>query len=175
MLGAQITSRLLPEQESNHLIYDLILQCDTMSSSINSLVPVYHCLHTPGGSLKFSLEGHQFAVFGLKLTSDSRYVISVSNKVITFDVNTGDMTRVIYPNNVEGLMMDMDISTNNKHVAAFTNNNQIILLDNLTNEYKVKENPFNNENISGLVMLDDCLIVYSFMSWVVLNFDCKKK
>ena len=108
-----------------------------MASSINGLVPVYHCLHTPGGSLKFSLEGHQFAVFGFKLTSDGRYVVSVSNKIITFDVTTGDMSRMVYPNNMEGLMMGMDISPNNKYVSAFTNNSQIVILDTLTNEYKV--------------------------------------
>ena len=56
-------------------------------------------------------------------------------------------------------MMEMDISPGNKYVAAFTNNNQIILLDTLTNEYKVIENPFK-ENLLGIVMLDDCLIVY---------------
>lgn len=66
---------------------------------------------------------------------------------------------MVYPTNVEGLMMEMDISPSNKYVAAFTNNNQIILLDTLTNEYKVTENPFK-ENLLGLVMLDDCLIVY---------------
>ena len=32
--------------------------------------------------MKFSLEGHQFAIFGYSLTSDSRYVISVSNNMI---------------------------------------------------------------------------------------------
>ena len=89
MLGAQLTARLLPEQADNPLIYNLIKHCDKMASSVNSLVPVYHCLHTPGGSLQFSLEGHQFAVFGFQLTSDSRYVVSVSNKIITFDVTTG--------------------------------------------------------------------------------------
>lgn len=137
MLGAQITARLIPEQSDNPLIYDLIKQCDKVASSINGLVPVYHCLHTPGGSLKFSLEGHQFAVFGFKLTSDGRYVVSVSNKIITFDVTTGDMSRMVYPNNMEGLMMGMDISPNNKYVSAFTNNSQIVILDTLTNEYKV--------------------------------------
>ena len=25
----------------------------------NALVPTYHCMHTPGGPLKYSLEGHQ--------------------------------------------------------------------------------------------------------------------
>ena len=48
-------------------------------------------------------------MFGFRLSSDQRYVVSVSNKIITFDVTTGDMSRVVYPANVEGLMMDMDI------------------------------------------------------------------
>ena len=39
-------------------------------------------------------------------------------------------------------MMDMDISPSNKYMAAFTNNSQVIILDALTNEYKVKESPF---------------------------------
>ena len=123
--------------------------------------------------MKFSLEGHQFAVFGCQLTSDNRYIVSISNKIITFDVNTGDMSKLVYPSNVEGLMMDMDISNNNKYVAAFTNNNQVIILDTLTNEYKVSENPFK-ENIEGLVMLDDCLIIYTMISWMVLNLECKE-
>ena len=38
----------------------------------NALVPTYHCMHTPGGPLKYSLEGHQFAIFAMKLTSDNR-------------------------------------------------------------------------------------------------------
>ena len=48
MLGAQITGRLLPEQNENPMIYDLIKKCDQMAGKINSLVPVFHCLHTPG-------------------------------------------------------------------------------------------------------------------------------
>ena len=66
------------------------------------------------------LIGPQFAVFGFRLSSDQRYVVSVSNKIITFDVTTGDMSRVVYPANVEGLMMDMDIRS--------TNINQEVLL-----------------------------------------------
>ena len=95
------------------------------------------------------------------MTGDSRYVVSVSNKIITSDVTTGDLSRytaslgdskviitpilscrIIYPTNVEGLMMDIDISPSNRYVAAFTNNSQIIIVDTLTNEYKVKESPF---------------------------------
>ena len=39
-------------------------------------------------------------------------------------------------------MMDLDISPSNRYAAAYTNNSQIIIVDNLTNEYKVKESPF---------------------------------
>ena len=59
MLGAQITGRLLPEQSGQGLVQGLIRQCDTKAARTNALVPVHHCLHTPGGALKFSLEGHQ--------------------------------------------------------------------------------------------------------------------
>ena len=51
---------------------NLLRQCDEEGLVQNALVPTYHCMHTPGGPLKYSLEGHQFAVFGFKLTSDFR-------------------------------------------------------------------------------------------------------
>jgi hypothetical protein len=56
------------------------------------LVPAYHCMHTPGGPLKYSLESHQFAVFDFRLTRDSRYIISISNRIITWDLTTGTPT-----------------------------------------------------------------------------------
>ena len=57
-----------------------------------------------GGPLKYSMEGHQFAIFAMRLTSDSRYIVSVSNKFITFDVVTSDLARQVYPG-LEGLML----------------------------------------------------------------------
>ena len=39
----------------------------------------------------------QFAVFGFKLTSDFRYIVSVSNKFITWDVSTSDLARQVHP------------------------------------------------------------------------------
>ena len=78
----------------------------------NALVPTYHCMHTPGGPLKYALEGHQFAIFAMKLTSDNRqvvgvtckvvrvkcrFIVSVSNKFITFDAVTSDLARSVYP------------------------------------------------------------------------------
>ena len=62
---------------------------------LNWQVPTYHCMHTPGGPLKYSLEGHQFAIFAMKLSSDNRYIISCSNKFITFDVVTSDLARQV--------------------------------------------------------------------------------
>ena len=72
MLGAQITGRLLPEQSGQGLVQALIRQCDTKAARTNALVPVHHCLHTPGGALKFSLEGHQVSCdwWRAVLTSD---------------------------------------------------------------------------------------------------------
>ena len=39
-----------------------------------------HSLEAPGGPLKYSLDGHDFAVFGCALTTDQRYVISTSTR-----------------------------------------------------------------------------------------------
>ena len=40
------------------------------------------------------MEGHQFGIFCIKMTSDNRYIVSVSNKFITFDVVTSDLSSV---------------------------------------------------------------------------------
>ena len=103
MLSPQLIGRLLSELEKNPNIQKLIKQCDEQGPEQNALVPIYHCMHTPGGPLKYSLEGHLFAVFGFKLTSDSRYIVSVSNKFITWDVSTSDLVREVHPG-VEGPM-----------------------------------------------------------------------
>ncbi len=63
--------------------------------ALSSLLFLVPCL--TGGPLKYSLEGHQFAIFAMKLTSDKRYIVSVSNKFITFDVVTSDLARQVYP------------------------------------------------------------------------------
>ena len=63
MLGAQITGRLLPEQNENPLIYDFIKKCDEMAGSVNSLVPVFHCMHTPGNLTYMVKKGKKFKSF----------------------------------------------------------------------------------------------------------------
>ena len=174
MLAPQLVGRLLsevvPEQTNNDNVRNLVRQCDSEGPVHNALVPTYHCLHTPGGPLKYSLEGHQFAIFGFKLTSDYRYIVSVSNKFITWDISTSDLSREVHPK-VEGLMMDLEISKDSRFCAAYTNNNQTILLNTLVSEYIVIDNPFEDEGeeIQGLVLLDDNLIVFGQHSWCVFT------
>ena len=128
-------------------------------------------MHTPGGPLKYSLEGHQFAIFAMKLTSDNRYIISCSNKFITFDVVTSDLARQVYPK-VEGLMIGLELSPDNKFAAAFTNNNTTILLNTLISEFFVIGNPLGKgETVEGLVVLDTNLVIYGQRTWGV--FDLK--
>jgi WD40 repeat protein len=171
MLAPQLVGRLLSEakedQVHNDNVCKLLIQCDVEGPMHNALVPTYHCLHTPGGPLKYSLEGHQFAIFGFKITSDSRYIVSVSNKFITWDISTSDLSREVHPK-VEGLMMDLQISRDSRFVAAYTNNNQTVLLNTLISEYIIIDNPFEmGEEIQGLVLLDNNLIIFGQNTWCV--------
>jgi len=171
MLAAQLIGRLLPEIEHSENIRNLLRQCDEEGIKQNALVPSYHCMHTPGGPLKYSLEGHQFAIFAMKLTSDNRYVMSCSNKFITFDVVTSDLARQVYPK-VEGLMIGLELSQDNKFAAAYTNNNTTILLNTLIGEFFIIKNPLGNEEtVQGLVLLDTNLIIYGQQTWKI--FDLK--
>ena len=133
MLGPQLTGRLLPELPASPLLAGLVQQCDNRAPHHNALVPAFHCLHTPGGSLRFSLEGHHFAVFGFRLTTDHKHVVSISNRFITFDLSTGSQSSHVYPG-VEGLMLGLDLSPDNKLVVAYNSSGQILLLDMLTSQ-----------------------------------------
>ena len=175
MLAAQLTGRLLSVLDDNVNIQNLLRQCDEEGPIQNALVPTYHCMHTPGGPLKYSLEGHVFAVFGFKLTSDYRYIVSVSNQFISWDISSSDLARQVNPK-VEGLMMGLEISPDNRYIAAYTNNDQTILLNNLTSDFKIIDNPFQdnesmtyNDNIQGLILLDTNLIIYGKYSWVLFD------
>lgn len=52
MLAPQLIGRLLPESGPNPNIKMLLKDCDLKGPTHCSLLPVYHCLHTPGGPLK---------------------------------------------------------------------------------------------------------------------------
>ena len=57
MLSAHLIARLLPEMKNLMYIRSLIHQCDNEGFIHNSLVPLRHYLASPGGPLKYSLEG----------------------------------------------------------------------------------------------------------------------
>ena len=63
-------------------------------------------------------------MFGFCLTSDLRYIVSISNKFITWDLSTSDMTRDVNPG-IEGIMQQLVLSPDNRFAAAYTNNNQV--------------------------------------------------
>lgn len=52
MLAPQLIGRLLPETAPNPNIKMLLNDCDLKGPTHCALLPLYHCLHTPGGPLK---------------------------------------------------------------------------------------------------------------------------
>lgn len=132
-------------------------------------------MHTPGGPLKvccnsftlidfvltrkklifqYSLEGHQFAVFGFVLTNDLRYMVSISTRFITWDLSTSDLQRDVNPG-IEGIMQQLILSPDNKWAAAYSNNNQTVLLNMLSSEFVIIDNPFNpGDSVTGVFLLN---------------------
>ncbi|XP_015115878.1 NACHT and WD repeat domain-containing protein 2 [Diachasma alloeum] len=165
MLAPQLVGRLLPEIGGNYNIMMLLRACDKDGTKDCALMPLYHCLHTPGGPLKYSLEGHQFAVFGFCLTSDYRYVVSISNRFITWDLSTSDMTRDVNPG-IEGIMQQLILSPDNRYAAAFTTNNQIVILNTLTSEFVIVDNPLPEEEpVCGVHLMNQFAFVWGRSGW----------
>ncbi|XP_065202628.1 NACHT and WD repeat domain-containing protein 2 isoform X2 [Planococcus citri] len=170
MLAPQLIGRLLPEIGPNPNVKSLLQECDASGPKNCALIPFYHCLHTPGGPLKYSLEGHQFAVFDFCLTTDYRYIVSISNKFIMWDVSTSDMTRDVNPG-LEGVMQQLCLSPDNRYAAAYTNYNETVLLNCLTSEFIVIPNSLeNNENVVGVFLLNTYIFVYGQGSWCRFDF-----
>ncbi|XP_034936822.1 NACHT and WD repeat domain-containing protein 2 [Chelonus insularis] len=165
MLAPQLVGRLLPEIGNNKNVRMLLQACDNDGIKHCSLMPLYHCLHTPGGPLKYSLEGHQFAVFGFCLTSDYRYVVSISNRFITWDLSTSDMTRDVNPN-IEGVMQQLVLSPDNRYAAAFTSNSQAVVLNTLTSEFVIIDNPLSGEEeVCGVYLMNQFAFVFGANEW----------
>lgn len=55
MLAPQLLARLLPEIGVNPNVKMLLRQCDQEGPDDCALLPLYHCLHTPGGPLKVNV------------------------------------------------------------------------------------------------------------------------
>lgn len=71
-------------------------------------------------------------------------------------------------------MMDLEISPDNRFIAAYTNNSQTVLLNALVSEFIVIENPLeNNQTVQGIRLLDTYLIIFGQSAWSLLNLSGK--
>ena len=66
-------------------------------------------------------------MFGFRLTADLRYIVSVSNKFVTWDLSTSDLTRETNPR-IEGIMQGLQLSPDNKYASAHSSNNQVSVM-----------------------------------------------
>ena len=71
-------------------------------------------------------------------------------------------------------MLDLQISPDNRYIAAYTNNSQTILLNALVSEFIVIENPLGgDENVHGIRLLDTNLVIFGQKTWSLLNLSGK--
>lgn len=55
-------------------------------------------------------------------------MVSISTRFITWDLSTSDLTRDVNPG-IEGIMQQLVLSPDNKWAAAYTNNNQVRIVN----------------------------------------------
>ncbi|KAK0046460.1 NACHT and WD repeat domain-containing protein 2 [Biomphalaria pfeifferi] len=172
MLGPQITGRLLPYYRHNPQIRSLIQQCDTNGLRHCALVPAYHCLHTPSGPLQYSLEGHQFAPFGIGAPTDGKNLVSVSNRIIMWDLSTGEISRNISPG-IEGIMQNLNISPNGKFSVSYTNNNQLVMCSLSTGEFKIITPKLGSksDSIIGTTLSNTHIAAWTDLYWQLYTID----
>lgn len=171
MLAPQLVARLLPLKGECPNIASLLEQCDNEGVKHSALMPINHCLHTPGGPLMYSLEGHSFAVFDFILTSDNRYILSVSNKFLMWDLSTGEVSREVDPK-ARGIMQVLVITGDDKLALTYSNYNDVWALDILTGDVMCVEDSILNftSTINGIAVSCDnkTAIVWCRQEWAVL-------
>ncbi|KAL5006957.1 hypothetical protein ScPMuIL_015763 [Solemya velum] len=172
MLGPQIIGRLLPHYYQNTNIQSLIQQCDTDGLLQCALVPVHHCLHTPGGPLQYSLEGHLFAPFGICVTSNGKYLISVSNRLIIWDLSTGEVFRTIEPSS-EGILQGLTLSDNDKYAVCYTTTSQVLVFSIMTGECITVSPPIASKSFSviGSTISNTNLAIWTKMEWYLFTLN----
>ncbi|UJR21317.1 hypothetical protein I4U23_024408 [Adineta vaga] len=137
-LTCQIIGRLLPFYVTCRKISSFIDQCETIGLQHMALVPAFNTLASPGGPLVYSLEAHQFAVYGLEVVSAGQHLLTVSNKFIVFDLSSGDIVRIIDPK-IEGIMTYLAVAPDQRYCVTTTISNQYIICNLLTGEYILRD------------------------------------
>jgi len=95
--------------------------------------------------------------------------VSISNRFITWDLSTSDMCRDVTPG-IEGILQGLVLSPDNRYAAAFSNINQIVLLNMLTNEFYILENCLESY-VTGLALINTHLVVYGATGWGIFRLD----
>ena len=172
MIGPQIIGRLLPYYNQYDKITALIDQCDSEEGlQLNALSPSYHCLHTPGGPLQYSLEGHQFAPFGVGVTRDNKYLVSVSNIFVIWDLATADVFRQISPG-IQGIMQNLVMSPDDRYSVSYTNNNQLIICSLMTGDFKIVNQPSGcKDDIIGTAINSKYFVAWTAVEYYIYTLD----
>ena len=138
---------------------------------VNALVPCYHCMHTPGGPLQYSLEGHPFAPFGIAITSDTKYLVSVSSIFIIWDLSSGDVFRQVDPK-TPGIMQYLEISPNDRMAVSYTNNDSVVICNILTGDVQVLKQPVDGvEEIKGITGTNTHCLIWTSKKWYVYSVE----
>lgn len=100
MLAPQLIGRLLPEIGANVNVRMLLRACDHDGVKNCALLPLYHCLHTPGGPLKVILFIY-IAIYLILLVR--KFHVSKKLFAISFNIlhkNTSYIN-ILYQKNIE--------------------------------------------------------------------------
>ena len=122
---------------------------------------------------RFFYLGHKFAIFGCSLTHDKRYVVSISNRFLSWDVNTSEVCRDIDPRS-DGMILSLALSMDDRFAAAFTTSNQLIIIDIMLGHYIKVERPMEKmDEIVNIAITDKSVIVYNNKYWRSFAMDGK--
>ncbi len=72
----------------------------------------------------------------MHLIAGGTQLLSVSNRFMIFDLNSGDLVRVINPA-IEGIMQTLSVSADTKYCVSFTNKDSIIICNLISSEFKI--------------------------------------
>jgi hypothetical protein len=137
-LACQIIGRLIPFYKTCRKVASFIDQCESIGLEHMALVPAFNTLASPGGPLVYSLEAHQFAVYGLEVVSAGQHLLTISNKFIIFDLSSGDIVRMIDPR-IESIMTYLAVAPDQRYCVTTTISNQFIICNLLTGEYILRD------------------------------------
>lgn len=84
----------------------------------------------------------------MAITADARYVISASNKLIIFDLSTGEVFRTINPE-ITGIVSTLSVSPNDKYCVCTTTLNQVIICNIQTGDFQLLANPVQEAELLG--------------------------